>query len=292
MTEVSSGVAVTCVTRWRPEEVAAGVSDLEVFDELQGRDESTLLLLPRLHGKYYRGDERCLVGSANLTERALGWSESPNIELLLEESSADPGVAQFERFVIESACEATGEIKMLVAAAAAQLQTHFEQHGQLALSREPLESDQHDEENEPLETAGTIEILTWLPALRQPQDLYMAYQGQREQLAMASRRAATSDLAVIDPAPGLPHECFETAVGIALLQMPLIAEIDRVLVEPQRFGALRDLIASRTGASKSEASFMWQTTMRWLLHFLPSRYARRVPFHSEVFRRLLMSSPL
>ena len=283
---VSPGVSVTCVTRWRPEEVASGVSDLEVFDELQGRDESSLLLLPWLHGKYYRVDEHCLVGSANLTERALGWSERPNIELLLEEPSSRPDVAQFEKYVVEAACEATADIQRLVAASAAQLKAHVDPLGHGVLSREPIESDRHDEQSEQLATAGKIETLTWLPSLRRPKDLYIAYQGLADHLTMSSRIAATRDLAVIDAVPGLPHACFEAAVGIVLLQMPMVAAIDRVLVEPQRFGALRDLIASKTGASRSEASFVWQTTMRWLMHFLPSRYARRVPSHSEVFQRV------
>ncbi|MBF0304978.1 MAG: hypothetical protein HQL41_04940 [Alphaproteobacteria bacterium] len=44
-------VELTCVTRWAAEEVAAGVSDLEVFDRLAARPKSRLLLLPTLHAK-------------------------------------------------------------------------------------------------------------------------------------------------------------------------------------------------------------------------------------------------
>ena len=32
-------VPITCITRWQPEEVAAGVSDLEVFDVLASEQE-------------------------------------------------------------------------------------------------------------------------------------------------------------------------------------------------------------------------------------------------------------
>ena len=40
-------------------------------------------LLNDLHAKLFVADERCLVGSANLTGSALGWSEFSNVELLV-----------------------------------------------------------------------------------------------------------------------------------------------------------------------------------------------------------------
>ena len=36
-------ISVRCVTRWHPEEILAGVSDLEVFDLFEGRPERKLL---------------------------------------------------------------------------------------------------------------------------------------------------------------------------------------------------------------------------------------------------------
>src|SRR5947199_2775416 len=81
---------VTCITRWFPEEIAAGVSDLEIFDRLAAYQNARLLLHPHLHAKLYRADHRCLVGSANLTNRALGWSSPPNLELLVELDATFP----------------------------------------------------------------------------------------------------------------------------------------------------------------------------------------------------------
>ena len=282
LSQVSPGVDVTCVTRWRPEEVASGVSDLEVFDEMVRRDGAALLLSPRLHGKYFRADERCLVGSANLTHRALGWSVPPNIELLLEEQPDRPDLAHFEELVLESSCQATEELKLRVAAAAALIRTQL---GPVGAPGETIDGQGCYGLVEPLAADRQIKVRTWLPSLRHPQDLYLAYRGLSEQLSRSSRLAAAGDLAVIDPAPRLSQPSFEAAVGIALLQMPMIVGIDQLLAEPQRFGVLRDMIAMETGASKDESSFMWQTTMRWLMHFLPHRYVRRVPGHSEVFAR-------
>ena len=270
---VSASVSITCVTRWRAEEVAAGVSDLEVFEELGLRERATLRLLLPLHAKYFRADARCLVGSANLTGQALGWSGQSNVELLLEESFAHPLLQQFEDFVTASSHEATDDIRALVAAASEQLQARF---APTAGSSELLE---------PTSAPTRIDLRSWLPSLRQPEDLYLAYVNQEVQLTTMSRAAATADLVALDIAPGLPRPLFEATVGIALIQMPMIARIDHLLAAPQRFGAVRDFIWSDIETSKGEATFMWQTTMRWLMHFLPGRYLRRVPSHSEVFVR-------
>lgn len=81
--KISSDVTLKCITRWFPEEIVTGVSDLEVWNLIQNRPNSSLWLRSDLHAKYYRADNHCLVGSANLTGKALGWSDCPNLELLV-----------------------------------------------------------------------------------------------------------------------------------------------------------------------------------------------------------------
>ena len=50
---ISGDVAVTCITRWRPEEIKSGVSDLAVWDCLKERPGSGLYLKHNLHAKYW-----------------------------------------------------------------------------------------------------------------------------------------------------------------------------------------------------------------------------------------------
>ena len=82
-----------CVTRWLPQEVAAGVSDPEILDMLEERGNFTLSLVDRLHAKLYIAGERCLAGSANVTLAGLGEGGSRNIEVLVETAIDDPGIA-------------------------------------------------------------------------------------------------------------------------------------------------------------------------------------------------------
>jgi len=45
--------------------------------------EPELYIRQDLHAKFFAADDRCLVGSANVTSAALGWREPANLELLI-----------------------------------------------------------------------------------------------------------------------------------------------------------------------------------------------------------------
>ena len=279
---VPPGISVTCITRWHPEEIAAGVSDPEVFHLLAKHPGTALLLLPSLHAKYYRADSRCLVGSANLTAKALGWAHSPNIELLIEVPATHPRLVAFEQSAIAEAWPATAELYALAMAAAESIRQERDW---------PAQTSSAGDDNPHTEPDGASEENTgsWLPSLRHPSSLYRAYAGPLDDLTSASRIAASRDLAVLDPPTGLSADTFPIVIAACLLQMPLIARIDAFVATSQRFGAVRDLIAGAKGISRKEASAAWQTTMRWLLYFFPGRYFHCVPAHSEVFRRTACS---
>ena len=274
-------VHVTCITRWKPEEVAAGVSDLEVFDVLAGRADSTLLLWPLLHAKYFRADGQCLVGSANVTGRALGWVSPANIELLIEAPATHPRLAAFEHRALAEAQRATADLRALVDEAAEAIRRERDWSAPVSASLEDDVDVATERREAPMQA-----LCFWLPSLRQPAELYLAYSGRQDDLTAVAREAALRDLAALDPPAGLPSPAFTAVIAASLLQMPVIARIDEFTAAAQRFGAVRDLIAGETGLPGHEASVAWQTTMRWLLHFLPDRYRRTVPSHSEVFVRV------
>ena len=95
---IPPNVQLRCVTRWRPTEVAAGVSDLEILDLLRERGTFELLLVDRLHAKLYVADDRCLAGSANVTLSALGETTGAgNIEVLINTLSRQSGCARDPR---------------------------------------------------------------------------------------------------------------------------------------------------------------------------------------------------
>ena len=277
---VPAGVTLKCVTRWRPDEIAWGVSDLEVWPLLRERGESSLWLCSSLHAKYYRVDTSCLIGSANITATALGWAVQSNLELLASMPLDHPSVAGFESRLFASSTEVDNSIYDQMCGVVEIISAQFQQsYCQFETMEQTVASEHPD--------IASYRDPCWLPTLRNPEELFLAYSGHIARLSSASQEAACSDLATLAVPSGLPKEAFEAYVAALLLQQPVIRVVDALAAAPQRFGAVRDAIAAAMPKDRVgfDADRAWQTLMRWLRHFLPNRYGLSVPNHSEVFYR-------
>ena len=140
---------VTLVTRWIPDEIAAGVSDLEVFDLVKTRPGAKLLLNPRNHAKLFIADGKYMLGSANVTDKALSWVKNPNLELLVPWEDQKK-VETFLDILLGEAYTATAEIRDVVAS--------------LIVGRAP-----------PPKIPAP-----WLPRCASPADLWKIYEGSDE----------------------------------------------------------------------------------------------------------------
>ncbi len=264
-------VPLHCVTRWRPEEIVAGVSDLAVWDIVSARPRSTLWLYPTLHAKYYRADERCLVGSANLTATALGWRANPNLELLIPASAHEPNLELFEATLFRNAHEVN-------AATVRQMQALVD-----AFAALPPVLIVGADQDKPQRTPP-IDPEVWLPGLRDPSLLYACYCEEHAALSETEWAAGWRDLGQLNPAAGLATALFERYVGLLLLQQPIVGQVDRLLATPQRFGAVKKFLQTQPCAAQPnfDATWAWQTLLDWLFYFLPERYERVPSRHSEV----------
>ena len=274
---VSSDLVIHCVTRWRPDEIAIGVSDIDIWLLLRERPNTSLRLRSDLHAKYYRADEKCFVGSANLTDTALGWTNSPNFELLISTSSDE--LQKFERELMKGCVSVDDNLYMYMKAIIEEMKVA--QIGNSPVSDELLA--------EYLEEITVAPAEAWLPTLRHPEKLYRVYKGNLQELGIGSRIAAISDLQALQVAPQLNESEFNNYVGILLLQKPLILRIDKFVAYRQRFGAVREFLESlpcQTNNLEFDSSIAWQTTMRWLIHFLPNRYKLWVDRRTEMFSRI------
>ncbi|MBN1453277.1 MAG: phospholipase D family protein [Anaerolineales bacterium] len=279
LSSVGDDVKVDCVTRWRLEEIIVGVSDLEIWGLFRTRPNASLSLRMNLHAKYYRGDESCLVGSANITHAALGWSLSPNLELLIP----SPENQEFERELFAGTVEVTNALYD-------QFKVAVDNYPKISIPTSPTikpglpenitQTSSLKDQNIAVQP---IPLETWFPLTRYPETLYSAYSGQLDKLSTAARQAAIADLAVLSIPTGLGEKTFNLLVSTLLIQMPAVYKIDCLIEEPQRFGAVRNLIRQITGVVRTEADTTWQTLMRWLLYFLPENYERKQPHHSEIF---------
>lgn len=248
---LTPNVVLDVVTRWHPKEIAAGVSDLEVFDIVAQRPRSQLRLLDNLHAKLYICDDRYLAGSANLTATALGWCETPNLELLVPVSQNDASVRQCLEG-LGNARIATADEREAIRKAAAEIP---------AL---PL----------PL-SAGVVDEMAvfWLPRCAAPNRLYQAYRPQdRDRLTRDSLEAADHDLAALGVPSGLNHDSFILEVGKRLGEMPAVAAILKATEGDLTDDAATALISTLSPNSDMPAPVGWRIVRDWLTVFMSDRY--------------------
>ncbi|QYU68668.1 phospholipase D family protein [Leptolyngbya sp. 15MV] len=263
LAEIPVSCLVRVVTRWRVDEIAMGVSDLEVWNSLAERGNAELWLQPTLHAKYYRADERVAIGSANLTNTALGWRPNANLEILHDMGERYPPREVFEVALFDGSTKVDSSLHESFVAA---LEAFPRAPRPLAFEEIDIFEDRRD----------------WRPGLRFPENLFMLYAGDDQDLSTASRDAAAVDLAALDPPAGLAEDQFKKWVGLALLQHPEFRAIDTFVISSRRFGEMRDFLAERGAADANRA---WQTWMRWILHFVPERLKFHIANYSEIVSR-------
>jgi len=266
---IPAGVPVEVCTRWRPDEIAAGVSDLAVWDVCNDAENVSLRLCDRLHAKAYVFDDFALIGSANLTATALGWRRRPNIELLEGVPAISDSVVQLLAVVDLEAVPAT--------------QTLHDLMQELVADLPPFNAEECGEEDSLPYGDSSI----WLPTLRDPGLLFQAYVGDFDDMTTASAEESRRDLRALSLPAGLREEQFRKFVAVVMLARPPFDRLDAFLESPRVFGEVVGWIREFDGnaTTRLEGQEAWQTLMRWLLYFLPLRYERRVFRHSEVMAR-------
>lgn len=248
---------LTCVSRWQPQDIATGVCDLQILDDITARG-GKLLVFPRLHAKYFRLGNCCLVGSANLTGRGFGWRSPANLELLVQIPDSFPGLELWEKQLLNSGVEVTEELREHVRTEAEKVNAT----GVLA-----------DYDNSIL-TMEEVDDTLWIPTCPVPDRLWSIYQGHGlNTMVSSARTAAQQDLEALDPPKGLNEALFNAFIAGILRQMPLMSEIDHLasmgLTDNQAEKFLKDKQKPKRTQSTTQA---WRTIKSWLIHFYPATY--------------------
>ena len=231
---------VRCVTRWLPKEIAAGVSDLAVFDLLEARPSSSLMLVDKLHAKIYIRGNTCLAGSANVTTAAMGASDQSNIEVLIESTVDDPGIAS-ALLQIEARERPASRITVeTVRALAADYSKDEAERGQSSI---------------------------WFPKSRRPDDAFRVYEEVPTEYLSSAQASLVSDIAQANLPAGLDLSEFTDEIRARLQLIPLA----QALLESDY-----DVIVSRADAhvqlsalssNRYSASDLWLAFVRWMCHF-------------------------
>ena len=235
-----SDAFIECITRWTPHDIRMAVSDIACRNLVRDRG-GQFRLHNNLHAKYYRADEYTLIGSANVTRSGMGFSTSPNLEILTE-APPDFDWLGFERRLLSES----------------RIVSDYE----YAVWEEcPVA------EGGPIESGlTTVDLGEWRPQTRNPVYLWLSYRGEclpsDEQYQLA-----LSDLKAIGIPVGLDREEFDGWIRTGLLASPFVRFVlDRVSVmrEPEKW----DVVCNEWDVpNRAAASRLIETVENWIRHY-------------------------
>ena len=254
---ISSGVETVIVTRWRPADLVSGASDLGVFEIADSRD-IPLYLRHDLHAKFFASDDKCLVGSANVTQTALGWRTPANLELLTPVERTLSHILQFEKELLAGVVRAT-----LVQ------RDYLRDLVETLRSAPPMIPITGGDET----TTGLLPS-SWVPRSRNPEELYSVYCGNRD-VSRSVLQTMHQEIREIGTMPGMDEDGFKAWVAATISQTPII---DRVIQRIEKEGhvtegGLKELLTEvGVDTRMYRARDVLEVLRRWLTYFLPEKY--------------------
>lgn len=254
---VSAGPHIDCVTRWRPEDIVDGVCDLEIFDLVADRANARLWRHPNLHAKFFRADQSCLIGSANLTGRALGWRLPTNVELLVELDTTLPMLQAWERSLMSSCVPVTAELRDQIAHQAADL----------AAQRPKITSIDVEHDDDP--------SFRWIPLCPSPERLFKVYSGELDdsEMVRSAFEFAQRDLRTLGPPKGYSEEQFLEYVADRLQKLEVVQKVISASSSGVSDNQAAELIAEYIDAtSMIGPTDAWRILKQWMMHFFPEQY--------------------
>ncbi|MXW92239.1 MAG: hypothetical protein F4114_12565 [Rhodospirillaceae bacterium] len=247
---IPDALHLRCVSRWLPREIAAGVSDPEVLDLLEVRGNFSLSLVDRLHAKLYIAGDRCLVGSANVTGAGFGeGGAGSNIEVLVESSIDDPGIAA----TLEAIAQAERAATRSMARTARRLADS------LSIS---------------MKLADASDV-RWFPRSRRPEQVYRFYIDLPTGFVGAADRIVLTDLASSNLPPGLEEHKFKDAIRSLLAAIPpaetlLESSDDTTLTRADASSWLETI-----SGDEFSANDLWIAFVNWMAYFFPDRVMKQ-----------------
>mgnify|MGYP000586759141 CR=1 FL=1 len=270
--KVDPSIPLSVFTRWRLDEIMAGVSDLRVLDTVRARAGSRLLLHPRLHAKVILIDDSVAVlGSSNITDSALAFRHPPNVEIMAELRPVPNHIFRFIRHLERTSAPATDALRR-------QLEDAVR-------SAPPMPAYPEIE----IAVPKAVDVAPLFPSFRSPDRLYEGYLSVRTFCDWETRAAILDDLEVLSLPEGLAEKEFGQKVAAAVLALPIVAAFDEFVARPRFFGEMVEWLGSREEFAEQDVEQRkryLQALIRWLRHFLPARYRLEEPGYSERFGRV------
>ena len=188
-----------------------------------------------------------LIGSANLTSSAMGWSPQPNLEILCR-AGDDFDSLTFQQELLSGAREISDDEFL-----------RWEAVSKIATSRVGAIA------------GGQPRLATWRPTTRDPIHLELSYQGREDQIAsFDEQNAARRDLRALVMPPGLSNEEVREWATACLLAAPFTNTVIQLSYTDVP-GSIRSL-ARTYDLSITEARRDMETVQNWLAFLAPETF--------------------
>lgn len=276
--EALPALSLTCVTRWIPQEIADGVSDLEVWDLFKDRPDWALFLRSDLHAKYYRFGTVAFAGSANVTNKALGWCRNPNLELLLDINPACPEIETFEKELLSRAMRVNQHLVDRTAKTVAALKR--------LPANYPVAQPKQD-------NIDICDLEQWAPVSCHPARLFECYSGRSDSVITSVFEDGVKDLSSLGVPQGLSRSEFVAFVSTRIQQLPIVELIDVAATDGLGLDAgqaIADKVGIVNGSDGARTGSEWKNLRQWLVHFLHDRYREKHTERGSVFERAVVLS--
>lgn len=268
-TDAHPGIKV--ITRWRPEDVRSGVSDIAIYPFLVER-KIPLYINHDIHLKLYVFQSNVAFStSGNLTLRGFGYSEKANVE-----------VGSFVHLTYQD----WSRIYNLVNSSRQVDAAIYERFKQYVESCPKVEKP----ETPPPDLYGTPKAFTIssLPAMESPTKLSEYYfSSDTTSYSAEEMRRAAHDLMIFGIPPGLNQTEFLQELGNCFRGTPFVIEFIKVLQAEKglRFGSVNNWIHQK--CEDVPLPYLWEIKENtrifydWLEHFFPEVTWDR-PHYSQV----------
>ena len=161
-------------------------------------------------------DDKCLVGSANVTDTALGWRTPANLELLIPIARTAPSIIRFEEQLFAGAVPATAQ----------DMQRLRDLVDRLASQASIVIAEVADDQTTP----GLL-APDWAPRTMNPEELYLVYAGDVDRVGRRALNAMRDEIARLGVAPGMSEGDFRAWVAASITQTPLIRGVTQRIDE-------------------------------------------------------------
>ena len=246
LANLDPSASLVCVTRWSLNELVTGVSDVQcraIVKEFGG----SFKLHPFLHAKYYRIDGVVLIGSANLTSSAMGWSVQPNLEILCH-AGDDFDSDGFQRALFQDAREVSDEEYR-----------YWDTVSHIAT------------QDAGISVGSQMQLRAWKPRTRDPRNFMLIYRDRNIELAsFDEQQAAFNDLATLQVPLNLADREVHAWISACLLSASFVNSVIRLhnMVIDER--SSRRILADQYTLSITEARRLMESVESWLSFFIPS----------------------